>query len=291
MTHVFLEFSEIDPGVKTLEDMHYVLRQNDDTSFSISAEVANWFRQTLVAFKGEKLTLLKGCCIAFADGSEFIEIDGKGNVQPMTTVAPAWYPDKGEFLRDQWLKNKEMHDQTIVDFLKNFLEMYPDVKDRRIHGNLLLDLQMDNSEIAKTADNTRPPAGRVGNKNKLSTQPKIHDLNSFDMFSQFYSNLSEAVIANQFPTMQILTGQDDLTKVPTPLKGAIRTWFKAITGELPPNNKKVEAGHADVFCAPIVTTLGQIKAYGLPKFYQELSQAIQDAGDLELNKFEYQLPK
>ena len=291
MTHIFLEFDGIDPGVKTLEDMHYVLRKDNDTSFSISAEVAQWFRQTLVAFKGEKLTLLKNCCIAFADGSEFVEIDSKGNVQPMTTVAPAWYPDRGEFLRDQWLRNKEMHDQPIVDFLKNFLEMFPDVKDRRIHGNLLLDLQMDKVESARQIETIKYKAGQVGNKNKLSTQPKVHDLKSFEMFSTFYTNLAGAVSANQFPTMQVLTGYDELTKAPTPLKGAVRTWFKAITGELPPNNKKVAAGHADVFCAPIVTTLEEIKKYGLEKFYQELSQTIQDAGDPDLNKFEYRFTK
>ncbi|MCL6360284.1 hypothetical protein [Pectobacterium polaris] len=291
MSHVFLEFANIDPGVKTLEDLHYVLRKDDDTAFSISPEVAQWFKQTLQAFKGQKLTLLKNCRIAFADGAEFVEIDNKGNVQPVATVAPAWYPDRGEFLREKWLINKEMHDQNIVEFLRNFLEMYPNVKDRRVHGNLLFDLQLDKIDTEKSAEHTKPPAGKIGNKNRLSTQPKVNDLKSFDMFSQFYSNLAKAVIANQFPTMQVLTGQDNLTKASTPLKGAVRTWFKAITGELPPNNKKVEAGHAEVFCAPIQTSLQQITDYGLEKYYAELSQAIQQAGDLTLDKFEYPFPK
>ncbi|MCM5695632.1 hypothetical protein K5I32_07705 [Leclercia sp. LTM01] len=276
--------------MKEINDLHYVLREDKDTAFSISAEVAQWFRQTLIAFKGQKLPLLKNCRFALADGSEFIEIDAKGNVKPITTVRPDWYPDPGEFLREQWLKNKEMHDQSIVEFLRNFLEMFPDVKDRRLHGNFLLNLELDKLPSAMPAYNAKQTVGRVGNRNKLSTQPKVADLNSFEMFQTFYQNLEGAVSANRFPTMQLLTGFDNIAKAPTPLKGSVRTWFKAITGELPPNNKKVQAGHADVFCAPIQTSLQQIKDYGLEKFYAELSQAIQQAGDLDLNKFEYKLP-
>lgn len=291
MAHIFLEISGIDPGLKTPADLSHVLRDSKETTYSITPELVHWIKGAIAFRDGQLMPDFKNCCFAFGDGKEFIEFDGKGKIKPPLTKTPDWYPEPGEFMRETWLKNKEMHDQTIVQFIKEFLERFTDVNERRVHCDLLFNLQLGTINTTTPAVNTHPPASRIGNKNRLSTQPKVHDLNSFEMFSQFFSHLSDAVLANQFPTMQVLIGQDDISKAPTPLKGATRTWFKAITGELPPNNKKVAAGHADVFCAPIQTTLLQIKEYGLEKFYAELSQAIQKAGDLTLDKFEFQMPK
>jgi hypothetical protein len=63
--------------------------------------------------------------------------------------------------------------------------------------------------------------------------------------------------------LQVLTGMDNLTKAPHNLKQGIRTWFKAIAGDLPPNNKRVEAGNAVLFCAPIREQIQRIEALGL----------------------------
>lgn len=291
MTHIFVEISGIDPGLKSPADLSHVLRDAKDTTYSITPELVNWIKGAIAFRDGQPMPDFKNCCFAFGDGAEFIEFDGKGKIKSPAARTPDWYPDPGEFMRETWLKNKEMHDQTIVQFIKEFLERFTDVNERRIHCDLLFELQLNKISTRAPAAATPQPASKIGNKNRLSTQPKVHDLNSFEMFSQFYSNLSDAVQANKFPTMQILIGRDDISKAPTPLKGATRTWFKAVTGELPPNNKKVAAGHADVFCAPIQTTLMQITEYGLEKFYAELSQAIQHAGDLTLDKFEFQAPK
>jgi hypothetical protein len=99
--------------------------------------------------------------------------------------------------------------------------------------------------------------------------------------------MKTAVNANEFPTLQVLTGQEDLTKAPHSLKQGIRTWFKAITGDLPPNNKRVGAGNAVLFCAPVREQIQQIEAIGLEKYYQGLSKAIADAGDGFITDFSY----
>ena len=99
--------------------------------------------------------------------------------------------------------------------------------------------------------------------------------------------MKTAVNANEFPTLQVLTGQKDLAKAPHSLKQGIRTWFKGITGDLPPNNKRVGAGNAVLFCAPVREQIQQIEAIGLEKYYQGLSKAIADAGDGFITDFSY----
>lgn len=80
--------------------------------------------------------------------------------------------------------------------------------------------------------------------------------------------MKTAVNANEFPTLQVLTGGEDLTKAPHSLKQGIRTRFKAITGDLPPNNKRVGAGNAVLFCAPVREQIQQIEAIGTEKYYR-----------------------
>ncbi|VFS40818.1 Uncharacterised protein [Enterobacter cancerogenus] len=99
--------------------------------------------------------------------------------------------------------------------------------------------------------------------------------------------MKRAVYANEFPTLQVLTDSENLTKAPQNLKQGIRTWFKAITGDLPPNNKRVEAGNAVLFCAPIREQIQQIEALGLENYYQGLSKAIADEGDGFIADFTY----
>lgn len=99
--------------------------------------------------------------------------------------------------------------------------------------------------------------------------------------------MKRAVYANEFPTLQVLTDSENLAKAPQNLKQGIRTWFKAITGDLPPNNKRVEAGNAVLFCAPIREQIQQIEALGLENYYQGLSKAIADEGDGFIADFTY----
>ncbi|VFS58826.1 Uncharacterised protein [Leminorella grimontii] len=166
--------------------------------------------------------------------------------------------------------------------------MFQDVKKRREHCNLLFDLQLnDPSSREKPA----PSTNRSGNKNGITTKPKVADLQSFEIFAQFFNRLKTAVNADQFPTLQVLTNSENVAKVPNALKGSVRTWFKSITGELPPNNKRVEAGNAELFCAPIRQHIHQIESYGLETYYRALSQAIAQAGEQFIADFAFKFPK
>ena len=288
MPHIFLQITGIRPGINNLADLSAVIRNDDDTTFSISPDVVTWLRGTIDFAAGGTVPKLKNCYFSLGDGAEFIEFDGKGKITTSTTK-PGWYPDPGFFVRGQWLRNNEMYDLSVVEFIKEFLESFSDVKERRVHANLLFDLQLEKVKSAPLADVGDQPAGKLGNKHRKSTSPKVEDLKSFDQFKQFFDRLSATVEAEQFPTMNVLTGYDKIEKAPNVLKGAVRTWFKAITGDLPPNNKKVAAGNADLYCAPLRTTIERIANWnnGLESYYQELSAAIAQAGDLEVAKFEF----
>lgn len=290
MAHIFLEINGIRPGVETPADLSYVIRDDKDTAYSISPTVVEWVRGTIDFAAGQALPTLKNCCFAFNDGAEFVEFDSKGKLRPITTVAPSWYPDPGEFLRERWLINNEMHDLPIVSFIKTFLDMFPDVEDRRLHAGLLFDLQLNDVKTVHSGTDTGPAKGITGNKHGKSTAPKIADMKSFEMFSTFFDRLKDAANHDKFPTLHLLTGHKDISKVPATYKAAVRTWFKAITGVLPPNNKRVAAGNAALFCAPIREQLKTVEAYGLDKYYPELSAVIERAGDQEVSKFEFKLP-
>lgn len=283
MAHIFLQITGIRPGVNTPADLSTVIREDNDTTFSISQTVVDWLKGTLDFAAGTPLPKLKNCCFALADGTEFIEFDGKGR-QVTVNERPDWYPEPGRFLREQWLINNEMYDLPIVTFIKEFLETFSDVKDRRTHCDLLFDLQLDKVKVYPTLE-VKQHASKLGNKNRKSTAPKIEDLRSFEQFQQFIDRMATAVAKDQFPTMNVLTGYPDIAKAPGALKGSVRTWFKAVTGELPPNNKKVAAGNAEIFCAPVRTALQDVRDYGLDAYYQELSQAIHHAGDIDVARF------
>jgi hypothetical protein len=40
----------------------------------------------------------------------------------------------------------------------------------------------------------------------------VTDLGSFELFSQFFARMKAAVLADEFPTLQVLTGMDNLEK-------------------------------------------------------------------------------
>ncbi len=94
------------------------------------------------------------------------------------------------------------------------LMSYP-LKERRAHCNLLfgLDLHKVNVVPAPTA-----PAGKMGNKNGKTTKPRVTDLGSFELFTAFFARMKTAVNANEFPTLQVLTGRGGSYKSAAQLK-------------------------------------------------------------------------
>ncbi len=283
MYHLFLEFHSLKPGVPDVQALMNVIRSEEQTAFVISADVVKFVNDALIV--NTTITSFKNCRFAFNEGAEFVEFDGKGKSRRFTET-PSWFITPNDFARGQWLINHELSDYGTKEFISAFIAKFPNVKERREHCDLLFDLQLDKS---LPPPQQPAPARKAGNKNRITTKPKILDLGSQEIFNQFFERLEMAVNSNRFPTLQILTGHEDITKAPTPLKGAVRTWFKAITGELPPNNKRVEAGNVDLFCAPIREQLTQVKAAGLEPYYQALSQAIQEAGEQYIADFSFKL--
>lgn len=279
MTHIFYEFPSLKPGVPDVETLMEVIKTSELTSFVIGAEVVDFVKKALIV--NTTIGSFKHCYFAFNNGSEFLEFDGKGKSRRFTEV-PAWFVSPAEFSRTQWLINHDLADVKATQFIDVLLS-YP-LKERRAHCNLLFGLELERFNAAPSP--VYAPS-KIGNKNGKTTKPRVTDLGSFELFSQFFDRMKAAVFADEFPTLQVLTGIDNLAKAPNNLKQGIRTWFKAIAGDLPPNNKRVEAGNAVLFCAPIREQIQQIEAVGLENYYQGLSRAIAEAGDGFITDFSY----
>lgn len=282
MTHIFYEFSSLKPAVPDVETLMEVINSSELTSFVIGAEVVDFVKKALIV--NTTIGSFKNCYFAFDDGAHFIEFDSKGKSKRFSEI-PDWFVSPAEYSRTQWLINHNLAKVKATQFIDVLLS-YP-LKERRAHCNLLfgLDLEKANANPASVKSPRKP-----GNKNGKTTKPRVTDLNSFELFSQFFERMKRAVYANEFPTLQVLTDSDNLAKAPQNLKQGIRTWFKAITGDLPPNNKRVEAGNAVLFCAPIREQIQQIEALGLENYYQGLSKAIADEGDGFIADFTYTHP-
>ncbi|MNB70992.1 hypothetical protein D3C75_175510 [compost metagenome] len=109
--------------------------------------------------------------------------------------------------------------------------------------------------------------------------------------------------SKRLPTMLDLCGTNNIARTDVRLKASVRTWFKGITGELPPNNtrqavidKLIEAGSPEkaalkvqLFCAPIRDRLQEIDAFGLELWYKALSEAIAQAGDQNVSDFSFRI--
>lgn len=283
MTHIFYEFTSLKPGVPDVETLMQVIRSSAETSFVIGPEVVDFVKKALIV--NTTIVSFKNCKFAFDNGTHFIEFDGKGKSKRYNEV-PHWFVSPADFSRSQWLINHKLSDVMAPTFI-DVLMSYP-LKERRAHCNLLFGLDLHKTGIVPSST---PAASKIGNKNGKTTKPKIIELGSFELFSQFFDRLKRAVAEDRFPTLQVLTGIDDLSKAPNNLKQGIRTWFKAITGDLPPNNKRVEAGNAGLFCAPVREQLQQIEAMGLEKYYAGLSRAIVDAGEQYIADFSYTHPE
>lgn len=253
MAHIFYEFPSLKPGVPDVETLMDVIKSSERTRFVMGEEVVDFVKKALIV--NTTIGSFKNCYFAFDNGTHFLEFDGKGKSKRFNEV-PDWFVSPAEFSRTQWL----------------------------INHNLLFGLEL---EKVNAVPATASAAGKIGNKNGKTTKPRVTDLGSFELFSQFFARMKTAVQADEFPTLQILTGMDNLAKAPHNLKQGIRTWFKAIAGDLPPNNKRVEAGNAVLFCAPLREQIQRIEARGLEHYYQGLSKAIAEAGDGFISDFTY----
>ncbi|WP_437891589.1 hypothetical protein [Phytobacter sp. V91] len=278
MSHLFLEFPALKPGVPDVQALMNVIRSETRTAFVISADVVKFVRDALIV--NTTITSFKNCYFAFNEGREFIEFDSNGTSRCFTET-PDWFISPGEFSRSQWLINHQLAEVSTPAFIE-VLMSWP-LKERREHCDLLFDLGLNKS--ASTPGTTF--ASKSGNKNRITTKPKIHDIASVEIFQQFFLRLKTAVAENRFPTLQILTDCEDVSRVPVTLKGAVRTWFKSITNELPPNNKRVAAGNAALFCAPVREQIQQIESWGVERYYQALSRAIAEAGDRYIADFSF----
>ncbi|MEB6380473.1 hypothetical protein MXM41_16260 [Leclercia adecarboxylata] len=279
MTHIFYEFTSLKPGVPDVETLMQVINSSAETSFVIGPEVVDFVKKALIV--NTTIISFKNCRFAFDNGTHFIEFDGKGKSKRYNEV-PAWFVSPADFSRSRWLINHKLSDVMATKFI-DVLMSYP-LKERRAHCNLLFGLDLQKAGIVPSSV---PSASKIGNKNGKTTKPKIIELGSFELFSQFFARLKSAVAEDRFPTLQVLTGIENLSKAPNSLKQGIRTWFKAITGDLPPNNKRVEAGNAGLFCAPVREQLQQIEAIGLENYYAGLARAINDAGEQYIADFSY----
>ena len=283
MTHIFYEFSSLKPGVPTVETLMEVINSSELTRFVIGAEVVDFVKKALIV--NTTISSFKNCRFAFDNGAHFIEFDSKGKSRRFSDV-PDWFVSPAEFARSQWLINHKLADVHATEFV-DVLMSFP-LKERRAHCNLLFGLDLHKTGVVPAVPAT---TSNLGNKKGKTTKPKIVDLGSFELFSQFFERMKEAVFADQFPTLQVLTGINNLAKAPQALKQGIRTWFKAIAGDLPPNNKRVEAGNALLFCAPIREQIRQIEALGLEKYYQGLSRAIAEADESCITDISYTPPE
>lgn len=264
----FFEFKGLKPLVKTVADLFEKTALPGKQRFTISADVADFVRLTALA---PTTPALKGCKFQLLNGV-FIEFDGKGKATESRDV-PDWAMEESTYSREQYIVNKGYDVKTGVELIAELMEMTQ--RERREYADILLDLGIHKMR------NTAAPYTTTGNRNGKSTKPKVMDLGSFEYFKHFYDRLSEAANNDVFPTLQILTGHEDLTKAPTNLKQACRTYFKAITSELPPNNKVVEKGHPEIMCARYRAILEEIERVGVEAYYKQLAEAIGQAQDAE----------
>lgn len=281
MSHIFFEF-DLEPGVKSVADLNYVLRDHDKkTAFVMSAEVAKFVKDALII--NDTIISFKNCCFAFEKGAEFVEFDHNGQFVRFSEPVPSWFIRPAVFARSDWLDNHALADLAAPEFIKAFNEKFPDLHERRKHANYLFDLQLQKGKLPSTETSRTP-----GNIQGKSTKPKVTDLGSFELFKQFFDRLKAAVMADEFPTLNVLTAADNVSNVPGSYRQAIRTAMKAVTHELPVNNKRLAAGNPALFCAPVRDKIAEIEAIGLEPYYLALSHAIAEAEGSYIADFSFQ---
>ncbi|HAV1531553.1 TPA: hypothetical protein JG872_000363 [Enterobacter hormaechei subsp. xiangfangensis] len=282
----FFEFPDLKEFalVTTVVELFEVTAAPGKARFTIKSDVADYVRLSAQAPKFESL---KGCKFQLlapeGNGYEYISFDSKGKPE-ITYDAPDWSMNENDYARQQWVANKGYDVRSGVELLEELMTY--DLTERRKLADILLSLDLDKKPLHRSY-----ARGTTGNRNGKSTKPKVMDLGSYELFKAVYDRLSDAVNSDQFPTLQVLTGLDDLTKAPTNLKQACRTYFKAITSELPPNNKVVEKGHPEIMCSKIRAILEEVERVGVEDYYKQLAESIAEAADKDTTiadfKFRY----
>jgi len=271
----FFEFPELKDFalVTTIDELFEKTATPVKARFTIKSDVGDYVR---LSAKAPIMPALKGCKFQLiaqnGQGYEYITFDDKGKPE-VTLDAPEWAMNQDVYAREQWVANQGYDTKSGVQLLADLMS-YP-LPERRKLADILLSLELNKSPANRVAK------GATGNKHGKSTKPKVMDLGSYELFRQVYNKLADAVNADRFPTLQILTGYSDLGKAPTNVKQACRTYFKAITSELPPNNKVVEKGHPEILCSKIRAMLEDVESVGVENYYQQLSQAIAGAQKLD----------
>lgn len=267
----FFEFPDLKEFalVTTVAELFEVTASAGYARFTIKSDVGDFVR---LSAKAPKFEALKGCKFQLISttghGFEYIIFDNKGKPE-IVTEAPDWSMNENEYARQQWVANKGFDTRSGVELLEELMTY--DLSERRKLADILLSLELSSG---KTSAVERYKNFRTGNRNGKSTKPKVIDLGSYELFRQVYDRLSNSVMADKFPTLQTLTGFEELNKAPTNLKQACRTYYKAITSELPPNNKVLEKGHPELLCAKVRAILEEVERVGVENYYQQLSQAI-----------------
>jgi len=286
MKITFYESTDLEASVNSIDEFVSSISSNSVSIHVVNGEVVRFVKDLL---KMKPIIQLKNCRFAFNNGTSFVEVDGKGNVKDYESgEIPEWYESPIEIVRAQWIMNNGFSNLTISEYLSAFIKRFPDLNSRREYADMLFDLQLNKIGIL-----TKFSLHKIrGNTARKTTKSKVTELHSFEIFCQFYERLKTAVYEDKFPTMKILLGHDNLNEVPSPMKGAVRTWFKGITGQLPPNAKRVDAGNVVLFCAPIREKLFYIEEIGLETYYGNLSKAISETGkDTRISDFNFSSTK
>ncbi|HGM5489633.1 TPA: hypothetical protein ACKP1B_001230 [Serratia fonticola] len=280
MTHSFFEFPLLPAKVTDVAKLKEVINSNSSTSFVMTPEVAKFVKDALVI--NTTIGSFKNTRFQFADGT-YIAFDSKGkSTQYHSDNPPDWARTKSEYSRTQWLTNHGLIDAPAKVLIARLLEI--PLKERRDIADNLLNLDLD--KLMPTAGQRVTP----GNRNGKSTKPKISDLGSVEYFRNFFARLRHCVATNAFPTLQKMMDlgeQVSLTKAPTSVKQAVRTYYKAVCGEQIPNNKVVEKGYPELYCMRIKPAIDAVEAIGLETYYAALSTAIGQAGDCTIADFDF----
>jgi len=278
---VFYESYDLEPNVKSIDEFIASISSNTVSIYVVSEEVVRFVKDLL---KMKPVIQLKNCRFSFDNGKYFVEIDGRGYIKDYEAgFIPDWYETSIDIIRAQWIINNGFANLIKSEFLCEFIKRFPDINLRREHADMLLDLHLSKAEGVYPLS---APKTRYNTSGK-TTKSRVTELQSFELFCQFYERMKTAVFANNFPTLKVLLGHDDLNEIPAPMKGAARTWFKGITGQHPPNSKRVGAGNAVLFCAPIREKLVYIEEVGLEFFYRDLSKAIADSKNMLISDFNF----
>lgn len=265
------------PDIKSLIDC---VNNEDDFTYLMAGEVEDWIKQ---GAQVDINPLVPGCQFQFSDGSSIeYDTDGKITRHPKDKP-PVWFIPEAEYW-SYWLKNYAYKSKDITKLVTEIRGM--ELIQRVELCNLLFGLELKKAQpAAKTVvDNVRRG---VGNTQGVSTKPKVSDMLSVEFFKQFLTRLNDAVQNNQIPTLQVLTGEENMKAVSANVKGSVRTYFQAITSDSIPNANRAASLKPEIYCDRLKPLVDAVYSAGVDEYYNELQRAIQEAGDTYIKDFKF----